>query len=151
MHKVKDIDLAQQSFIFKIERFSKELRQATRIRKFLLSGVKESVSFGEIVDDQPCRVTYYFDKLSQSLIRQADNLTDIFTEEKKIDPELKSKGVVFLKKVTEVKFTYLYLDPKKNVYTWAEEWKEAFLPLAIKLSISTDKQNYATTIFLPTA
>ncbi|MDO8661747.1 MAG: prepilin-type N-terminal cleavage/methylation domain-containing protein [Candidatus Omnitrophota bacterium] len=151
LHKVKDIDLAQQSFIFKVERLAKELRQATHLRKLLLTGAKTSVSFGGIVDDQPSRVTYYFDKSSQNFIRQADHLADIITDEKKIDPELKSKGAVFLKKVNEIKFAYLYRDLKKNIYAWAEEWKEDFLPLAIQVTISTDKQNYVTTIFLPTA
>lgn len=151
LRKVKDIDLAQQSFIFKIERFSKELRQLVPLRKLLLSGAKESVSFGALVDEEPCRLTYYFDKSSGNLMRQTDRLAEIITEEKKIDPELKSKGAVFLKKANEIKFAYLYRDLKKNVYAWAEEWKENFLPLAVQLTVSCDKQNYVTTVFLPTA
>ena len=151
LRKVKNIDLAQQSFILKEERFARELRQTVHLRKLLLSGTKDRISFGQILDDKPYRVTYYFDGPAQSFMRNADNLADILTDEKKIDPELKSKSAVFLKKIKGIKFAYLYLDLKKNVYAWAEEWKEDTLPRAVKLSISTDKQNYVTTVFLPTA
>ena len=151
LRKVKDIDLAQQSFIFKVERLSREIRETIPLRKLSLSGSKERVSFGLVVDDKPCRITYYLDNLDKNLLRSVDNLADIFTKEGKIDPELKSKGTVFLKGIKEIQFGYLYFDLKQKAYAWDKEWKEVFLPLAIKLSISTDKQNYATIIFLPTA
>lgn len=151
LRKVKNIDLTQQAMLLKEERFARELRQSVILRKPLFLGAKEKLVFGGIVDDKPGRVTYFFDKSSQALLRAFDNLGDIITSEGKVDPELKSKPSVFLSKVKEIKFSYFYLDLAKNVYSWAEEWKESFLPLAVKLEIITEKQNYATTVFLPTA
>lgn len=151
LRRVKDVDLAQQSFILKQERFHKELRQTIVLRKPLFLGTKDRVSFGAIVDEYPCRLTYYFDSSSQSLMRNCDKLADIITSAGKIDKELKTKPAVFINKVKELNFSYLYLDLKKNIYQWEEEWKQDFLPLAVKIEISTDKQNYETTVFLPTA
>ena len=151
LRKVKNIDLTQQAMLLKEERFARELRQSVILRKPLFLGAKEKLVFGGIVDDKPGRVTYFFDKSSQALLRAFDNLGAIITSEGKVDPELKSKPSVFLLKVKEIRFSYFYLDLAKNVYSWAEEWKESFLPLAVKLEIITEKQNYATTVFLPTA
>jgi hypothetical protein len=117
----------------------------------LFLGARDKVSFGAIVNDEPCRVTYLFDKSSQSLVRVTDKLSDILTSEGKIEVESKSKPTVFIAKVKEANFSYLYLDLKKNDYSWVEEWKEKYLPLAVKLNISTGNQDYATTVFLPTA
>ncbi len=151
MRKVKNIDLTQQSFLLKEERFARELRQTVILRKPLFSGAKDKLIFGAVINDVPGRLTYLFDNSSQALLRYFDKLSDIFTDEKKIDPELKSKPSIFLSRIKEIKFSYLYLDLAKNAYIWAQEWKEDFLPLAVSLSITTEKQNYVTTVFLPTA
>lgn len=156
LRKVKDVDLAQQSFIFKVERLSREIRETIPLRKLSLSGSKEKLAFGLAVGNRPCRLTYYFDNSNKNLMRGVDNLADIIsndteTKETKINPELKSKGAVFLKGIKEVRFGYLYLDLKTKAYAWAEEWEEDFLPLAIRFNLSTDKQDYETIIFLPTA
>jgi len=151
LRRVKNIDLVQQSTMLKQERFSRELRQTVILRKPLFSGAKDRLSFGALVNDIPCRVTYLFDNPAKALMRNADKLAEIITDKGQVDIELKSKPVVFLSKVKEIKFSYLYLDLKKNLYTWAQEWKQDYLPLAVKLEVSTDKQNYVTTVFLPTA
>lgn len=150
LRKVKDMDLAQQTFILKIERFSREVRQTTKLRKLLLSGTNERLDFGQVLDDMPCRVTYYLDKSNRCLMRNADKIADIF-KDARIAPELKTKGAVFLTKVSEAKFSYLSYDLKKKDYIWSEKWEEEALPLAVKLNLTTDKQNYAQTVFLPTA
>jgi len=151
LRKVKNIDLAQQGVLLKEERFGKELRQTVILRKPLFLGAKDKLAFGAIIDDVPGRVTYLFDNSSKALLRSFDALSAIITSEGAVSPELKSKPAVVLSKVKEIKFSYLYLDLSKNAYIWVEEWKESFLPLAVKLNITTAKQNYATTIFLPTA
>ena len=151
LRKVKDIDLAQQQMLLKEERFARELRQTVVFRKLLLLGAKDKLAFGAIVNEAPVKVTYFFDEQTNSLLRNCDTLADVIASEGKPDIKLKSKPAVFLSKVKEIKFSYLYFDLKKNACVWAEEWKQNFLPLAVKLEISTDKQNYVTTVFLPTA
>jgi len=152
LRRVRNIDLVQQNFSLKEARFSRELRQVVRLRKLFLTGSKEKVSFGQIVDDRPCRVTYFFDITTGGLMRNVDNLADILTQEGTIDAELKSKPAVFLRKVKALNFSYLYFDSLKKVYAWVEEWeRKDALPLAIKLNLTTDKQNYVQTVFFPTA
>lgn len=151
LRRSKSIDLAQQRFLLKVERFSRDLRQTPVFNKQLFLGAKDRLSFSGIVNEMPSRLTYYYDASSGALMYNADSLSAVITQEGKIDPELKSKATVFLNKVKEVKFSYLFLNIKNNEYEWADEWEEDTLPAAVKFSISTDKYNHAATIFLPTA
>lgn len=150
LRRVKNVDLAQQSLALKLERFSRELRQAVPLRKLTLTGKSDTLSFGQILDDIPCRVTYYFDRSARALVRQSDLLADII-KDGQIDPELKAEGRPFIKNVTGVKFSYLAFDLKKQACVWSDACKGVTIPLAIKLELSTDKKNYVQTVFLPTA
>lgn len=150
LRRAKVIDLAFQKGLLKQERLSRELRQMIFCRKQLFSGDREKIVFCGIVDYIPCRLTYYFDSPTQTFMRNCDKLPDIIDPDGKVDAKLKSKSTVFLDKVKGVKFSYLYLDLKQN-YNWAEAWKEGHLPLAVKISISTESREYVTTVFLPTA
>lgn len=84
-------------------------------------------------------------------MRVSDKLDKIITEEGNLDTELKSKPQTFLSGAKGVKFEYLYLDLKKNEYVWTDEWAQEYLPLGVKFTITSDNQEYASTIFLPTA
>jgi prepilin-type N-terminal cleavage/methylation domain-containing protein len=151
LSKVKTIDLGQQKILLKTEKLARELREQPGYRKQLFWGTKISISFPVSFNFIPCRITYYFDSSSLCLMRVVDKLNDILTAEGKVDAELKSKPSVFLPKVNGVKFTYLYLDAKKNEYYWAEEWSEDYLPIAVKFVITSQNQEYASTVFLPRA
>lgn len=149
--RVKNIDLAQQRILLKSERFSRELRELPACRKQLFLGAKTKISFPGNADYIPCRITYYFDDSSLSLMRAADKLSQIITPQGKVDAEFKSKPAVFLSKVKEVKFSYLTLDPAKNEYKWLDEWPQDYLPVAVKLTVTGQNQEYVSTVFLPKA
>jgi len=151
LRRVKNIDFIQQKILLKTERFSRELRELTACRKQLFLGTKTKISFPGNSDYVPCRITYYFDNSSLCLMRAADKLSQIITPEGKVDAQLKSKPAVFLSKIKEVKFTYLNLDSVKNEYNWKDEWPQDYLPAAVKLTITSQTQEYASTIFLPKA
>lgn len=152
MRRIKNIDLRQQKILLKAERISRELREQPACRKQLFSGTKSKISFAGLNTDYfPGRLTYYFDDRAGSFMRAYDNLDKIITKEGLIDPELKSKPQTFLSGVKGVKFEYLYLDLKKNEYVWAEDWAQTYLPLAVKFTITIENQEYAYTVFLPTA
>lgn len=151
LRRSKNIDLVQQKFLLKVEKFSRDLRQTPTFNKKLFLGTEDKLSFSGIVNEIPSRLTYYYDGLSFAFMYNADSLDTIITKEGKIDPKLKSKSMVFINKVKEIKFSYLFLNLKKNLREWVEKWEYDYLPLAVKLNIATDKQNYETTIFLPTA
>lgn len=85
-------------------------------------------------------------------MRVADKLSEIITVEGAVDIKFKSKPQVFLSKIKDIKFTYLKKpDLNKSEYIWLDEWIQNYLPTAIKLTISSENQEYASTIFLPTA
>ena len=151
LRRAKVIDLAFQKGLLREERLARELRQMPSCRKQLFSGAKEKISFCGIVDYVPCRLTYYFDSSSQALMRNSDKLSDIINPDGTVDTRLKSKSTIFLNKVKGIKFSYLYLDLKQDMYDWAEDWKALYLPAAVKISISTESREYVTTVFLPTA
>ncbi|MDD5464741.1 MAG: prepilin-type N-terminal cleavage/methylation domain-containing protein [Candidatus Omnitrophica bacterium] len=151
LSRVKNIDLAQQKILLKTERFSRELRELPACRKQLFLGAKTKISFPGNSDYIPCRITYYFDDASSCFMRVADKLSQIITPEGKIDAQFKSKPVVFLSKVKEIKFSYLVLDLAKNEYKWIDEWQQDYLPVAVKLTVTSQTQEYVSTVFLPKA
>ena len=151
LRRVKNIDLVQQKILLKTESFSRQLREQPACRKQLFLGAKSKISFGGNSDYFPCRITYYFDASLLCLMRVEDKLDKIITPEGRLDPELKAKPAVFLAKVKEARFSYLYLDLKKNEYIWIDEWAQDYLPAAVRLNIICENQEYASTVFLPTA
>lgn len=151
LRRVKNIDLAQQRILLKQERLSRELREQSSCRKLLFQGDKTKISFCALIDYFPCRLTYYFDSFTHAFMRVADRLDEIIDDEGKLDPEFHAEPAIFLSKVNEVKFNYLYLDLAKNTYLWADKWEPGFLPLAVKFIIFTEQQNYESTVYLPRA
>lgn len=151
LRRLKNVDFTQQRILLKAERFSRELRGFPGCRKQLFEGMKTKISFPGNSDYIPCRITYYFDGPSFCLMRVVDKLSQIITPEGKVDAQFKSKPTVFLSKIKEVKFSYLNLDPIKKEDGWIDEWKQDYLPVAVKLSITSQTQEYAWTVFLPKA
>jgi prepilin-type N-terminal cleavage/methylation domain-containing protein len=149
LRRIKNIDFVQQKILLKTERFSRQLREMPVSRKPLFLGVGSKISFAGSSDYFPCRITYYLDPASSSLMYVTDKLDTIITSEGKVDAELKAKPEVFLAKVKEVKFFYLYLDLNKNEYIWTDQWQQDYLPVAVKFTITSQNQEYASTIFLP--
>jgi prepilin-type N-terminal cleavage/methylation domain-containing protein len=151
LRRIKNTDLTQQKILLKIERLSRELREQPACRKQLFFGDKTKISFSANINYFPCRLTYYFDSLSNSLKRVVEKLDEIIDAEGNLDPELHADGKIFLSKVQEVKFSYLYLDLSKDTYLWVDQWQQDYLPLAVKFIIFTEKQNYESTIYNPKA
>jgi len=151
LRRVKNIDFIQQRILLKSERFSRELRELPGCRKQLFEGSKTKISFPGNSDYIPCRITYYFDNSSFCLMRAVDKLSQIITPEGKVDAQFKSAPAVFLSKLKEVKFSYLNLDSIKNEYKWIDKWAQDYLPVAVKLTITSQTQEYVSTIFLPKA
>ncbi|MEI6831673.1 MAG: prepilin-type N-terminal cleavage/methylation domain-containing protein [Candidatus Omnitrophota bacterium] len=149
LRRIKSIDLTQQRILLKTERLSRELREQTACRKQLFLGDKTKISFSANIDHFPSRLTYYFDSSANALKRAADKLNEIIKEDGTLDPEFKSPAVIYLPNVKEVRFSYLYLDLGKNAYLWVDQWKNDYLPLAVKFIIFTEKQNYETTVYNP--
>ena len=149
--RLKNTDLSQQKILLKIERLARELRQQPACRKPIFGGDRAKISFSANIDNFPYRLTYYFDNPSNTLKRVADKLNEIIDEEGNIDPGYHGTPVTFLAQIKGVSFSYLILDLQKNSYLWTQEWQQDYLPFAIKFIITTEKQNYESTIYLPRA
>ena len=148
LRRVKDVDLTRQRILLKTESFSRQLRQQPACRKQLFLGDKDKISFCANLDYFPHRLTYYFDRQDNTLKRVADKLNEIIDEQGNLDPEFHAPVKVFLAKVEEVKFSYLYLDLNKNTYLWLSQWEQDYLPFAIKFTIYSEKQKYESTVYL---
>lgn len=151
LKRVKNIDLQQQRILLKTEKLSRQLRQQPACRKLLFAGQADKISFCENIDDYPHRVTYYFNPQAKTLLQAADRLDEIIDETGKLDPELHGRPEIFLSKVTDVQFSYLYLDVVKNEYLWASEWKKIMPPVAVKFIIFMPQGKYESTVYLPRA
>lgn len=150
--KVINVDLSQQKVLLKIERFAREIRQEQPCRKPLFFGSKTRVSFAGFSDLIPSRITYYYDSQTNTLLRVSETLPEITASGGSIELEVEAgPGSIFLKGVKEAKFTYLFLDLKMNDYVWLEEWPYDYLPVAVKLMIRDERQEYVKTVFLPRA
>jgi len=149
LRRVKDIDLVQQNILLKQERFARELRTQPTYSQQLFSGSKTKISFPQSRDFLPVRTTYFFDSSSACLMRAVDELSQIITSEGKIEEEIKSKPTIFLPKIKEVQFSYLYLDLKANAYLWTDEWSQDYLPAGVKMVIIKENQEYVSTILIP--
>jgi len=149
LRRIKDIDLPGQKILLKQEKISRELRMQPDYSKPLFCGSKTKISFAGSADYFPVRITYYFDQPASCLMRVEDKLNQIITKEGKIDAELKNPPVIFLAKIKEVQFSYLYLDLKKDEYSWTDEWQLDYLPVAVKLTIIDKNKENVSTILLP--
>jgi len=151
LRRINNIDLVQQRILLKTERLSRELREQPACRKQLFQGDKTKISFCANIDYFPYRLTYYFDRSANALKRVADRLDKIIDEKGNLDPALSSAPAIFLSKVKEVSFSYLYLDLTKKDYLWTDTWQQDYLPVAVKFIISNEKQKYESTVYLPKA
>ena len=149
LRRINNLDLVQQKILLKTEKLSRQMREQPASRKPLFKGDKTKISFSANVDYFPCRLTYYFDSPTNSLLYVADKLSEIIDQEGKLDPNLKSSGAVYLSKIKEVSFSYLYLDLSKNTYFWTDKWEQEYLPFAVKFTIIGQKQKYESTVYLP--
>ncbi len=149
LKRLKNTDLTKQRILLKVERLSRELRLQPACRKQLFTGEKTKLSFGAIKDSFPYRLTYYFDTPTNAIKRVADKLNEIIDLDGTVDANFHSAAVIFLPRVTDLKFSYLYLDSQKNAYQWVNEWQQDYLPQAVKFVITTEKQKYETTVYLP--
>jgi prepilin-type N-terminal cleavage/methylation domain-containing protein len=151
LRKAKTMDFTRQKILLKEERFARELRESLPCRKQLFSGKAAKVSFSGTQNYAPCRISYYFDQSTQSIVREVDKLGDILAAGSDLSAQPNPQSSVFLSKVEDARFSYLFLDLKKNDYLWIEEWKQEYLPIAVKLTILNQGVDYETTVFLPTA
>lgn len=151
LRRVRDTDLAQQKILLKIESFSRQLREQPACRKQLFRGDKTKFSFCANIDDFPCRLTYYFDSSANAVKRVADKLSEIIGDDGTLDPEFHSLPVIFLPKVKEAGFSYLYLDLSKKAYLWKDKWEQSYLPVAVKFTIFIEGKKYESTVYLPRA
>lgn len=151
--RAQDVNITERKDLLRIEKLSREIRQALNFKDIDFDGSKDKICFAEIVDSEITRITYFFDADKKMLFRSVDKLADILAA-KEENETLESKPLPYLANIDKLSFSYLYFDLQKNSYLWKEEWVEEEqrnLPLAIKLEMTVNKQSHATTIFIPTA
>jgi len=146
--RAKDTNAQDRQFLLKIEKLSRELRQSFNYNDIVFSASKNKIQFPSVIDSDICRIIYSFDENKKILFRSADKFVDILAADKK---ELEPKFSPYLTGIDNLSLSYLILDLQKKAYIWQDDWKQNYLPIAIKLSITVKDKTYATTIVIPAA
>lgn len=146
--RAKDTSAQERQFLLKIEKLSRELRQSFNYTDIAFSASTNKIQFPSVIDSDICRIIYSFDENKKILFRSSDKLADILAADKK---ELEPKFSSYLSDIDSLSFSYLILDLSKKAYIWQEDWKQNYLPIAVKLSITVKDKTYATTIIIPNA
>lgn len=146
--RAKETSGEERSYLLRIEKLSRELRQAFNSSDIAFSADKNKIQFASVIDSDICRVIYSFDQDKKILSRCNDKLADILAADKKeLDPQFLS----YLSDIDSLTLSFLIFDLSKNAYTWKEEWKESILPIAVKVTITSKAKTYATIIIIPVA
>jgi hypothetical protein len=150
LRRANNIDIARQRLLLKQERIARELRQMPACRKPLFYASAFMISFPYLSDHTPCRMTYYFDGSRKALMRAVEKIEDITDSEGQIERGVKTKeSTFFVDDIEDFRLEYLYLDDHTHGYCWTDEWPYDYKPIAVKIIITDDKQEYVKTIFLP--
>jgi prepilin-type N-terminal cleavage/methylation domain-containing protein len=146
--RAKETNAQDRQFLLKIEKLSRELRQAFNYNDIVFTAGKDRIQFPSIIDSDICRIIYSFDGSKKIIFRSSEKLADILkTEKAGLEPE----SSAYFSGVDNLSFSYLAFDMLKKTYIWQEDWKQDNLPIAVKISITTKAKTYATTIVIPTA
>lgn len=150
--RAEKFNLEKIRTLIKLEKISRELRKTfyrgTARKEFY--GDKRKLYFSAIVNSEVSRITYFFDPDKKIIFKSIDKFADMIKARQK-NEKLDSILVPYLAKVVDLSFSYLYFDIKKAAYLWEEDWKENFLPIAIKSNITLGNETYTQTIFIPCA
>ncbi|MFA5362985.1 MAG: type II secretion system protein GspJ [Candidatus Omnitrophota bacterium] len=133
------------------EKFSGELRNTFKFSTIPFEGTEESISFAALIDNQVGRLSYFLNE-DNILCRQAQSYPEVFEKGENGRRDLLIAGI------TELKFSYCYLDNAGGEYKWKDEWvkgEQDTLPQAVKIELeSTNKtggqgEKFTKTVFLP--
>jgi len=167
--KAEKLSNEEARVFMKIEKMNRELREVfiLKERGLFFWGNKSRMYFPAIVKSEVTKLYYSFDSGSLTLVKGSETLKKILAdleEEKKkkeIKQDDKSDGKEegkerrfprmssYLSGVSDMKFSYLGFDIKKNKTVWKDEWKEETLPLAVKTEIIIKNEKQTSVTFIP--
>jgi len=132
------------------EKLSSELRNTFKFSTIPFEGTEESIAFAALIDNKVGRLSYFLND-DDILCRRAQNYSEVFEKGKNGRYDLLIPGI------SEVKFSYCYLDNNTGEYKWKEKWvkeEQDTLPQAVKIDLKfkdkTDQgEKFTKTVFIP--
>ncbi len=127
--------LADEDLGFLFDKLAVDLNNCLKSNSISFSGSENNLSVPTLVDspDLAARtvgaVVYSYDQPAGLLIRQPNDFSQLYRHHE-------DSGVVLLKNIRSLKFEYYYYDKLKSEYIWKEEWSQAGLPLAVRVSLN---------------
>lgn len=132
------------------EKLSSELRNSFQFSTIPFEGTEDSIAFAALVDNGISRVSYFINE-DNVFCHRLQSYSDIFKEGES------GKYDLLLADVSQLKFSYCYLDNASGDYKWKDKWvkeEQDTMPQAVKIEL-TFKSNseedavFSKTIFIP--
>jgi prepilin-type N-terminal cleavage/methylation domain-containing protein len=146
MERAKQVGFTHTDILLNLEMVDKELSQCLKDYRIGLEGTDEELSFGYLKGTSIVKVSYVFEK--GDLLRRESDLEDILDEEEGLsdEGEYRQKKILSL---DDLEWSYFYFNEQKMEYEWVDEWdKEDQAPLAVKLEIEVNDEDFVRTIFI---
>ena len=160
-----EVKTYERNVRFTLEKMSGELRNCFKYSDIAFEGEEDFFRFCALVlvesetaegqvgtHHEVGRITYFYDEKKNTLLKKEECYSEACNETDEPDDE----GRVLIQNISEVEFSYCYLDNAANTYKWKEDWKkdeQGTIPLAIniKMVLKKEKQeeDIEKIIFIP--
>jgi type II secretory pathway pseudopilin PulG len=132
------------------EKLNLELRNTFKFSTIPFEGTQESVSFAAIVDSAVSRISYFLND-EDVFCRRIQNYSEVFKKGES------GKYDLLIPKVSQLKFSYCYLDNATGDYAWKDDWvreEQDTIPQAVKIELifknkAGKEEKFIKTVFIP--
>lgn len=132
------------------EKLSRELRNTFKFSTIPFEGTEESIAFSALIDNQVGRISYFLNE-DNILCRQAQAYPEVFKKGEN------GRRDLLIPEITELKFSYCYLDNASGEYKWKDKWvkeEQDTIPQAVKIELKFKNktgqgEKFTKTVFIP--
>ena len=133
-----------------VEKMSSELRNTFKFSTIPFEGTEESIAFSALIDNQVGRISYFLNE-DNILCRQAQAYPEVFKKGEN------GRRDLLIPEITELKFSYCYLDNASGEYKWKDKWvkeEQDTIPQAVKIELKFKNktgqgEKFTKTVFIP--
>jgi prepilin-type N-terminal cleavage/methylation domain-containing protein len=146
------------------EKITRDLRNTFKFSNIAFEGTDNSVKFPALIlaETDPAkegeenyyyevgRVAYFYDQEKEALCKEEKRYPEVFKQE-----EI-TEGEILIPRVSQLEFSYCYLDNATGSYEWKSDWKKEeqdTIPQAVKIKLvfkeETGQKDFERTMFIP--
>lgn len=133
-----------------LEKMTGELRNTFKFSSIPFEGEEDSIKFPalismaynteeeQIVYQSVGRIIYFYDKSEEALYKRTEDYAGVFNEKEDDEDE----GALLISNVSELEFSFCYLDNATGNYKWKDDWKkeeQETIPQAVKINMVLER------------